>query len=543
VHEHSGIYRRLIMYSPLLICLAVMAPRLASPQFGLFDDGITITKAQEILSGVWDPSQDIGAGRFRPAYWLYHALIYAMAGQSALGFFIGNLFLYTGITSSLIYLIWRWTHNERQAWVTGVLFALSSPTIENFYTISKVEHLQILAILFSLILLLPIGEQKSVWKMGAAFLLSTITVGIAILGKETALVLPAIGLAWFVLAYLRHRSNPNVPAVRVRGAFFFATTLAGLVYLGLRNHYVGAGLADEGYTSLYNLGLQTLFSSAIQWFGWLMRDFLYIIPLTIILLIWSLKIRKLPQNPLYLDSFIWMGGWIGVLLPWSFAVEYLILPFTVGAVAFAGLILREVLDAFGRMERPGKMWAAVGLGLSAILVILTVFNNFTNARLQLTMDQMNAKMVAFVGDAAPAEGQVFVNLPAESEYIDEIHLHIREIHNRPDIMVAHLPQASEAVRQGGYLLLTPEMENKPTLSVRMGVNDELTRRANNALESVLDPTSQPVFEVEAGFRLINIDFPRLLCPFFGNLNYCATPRPIIDTRPFLYRWKVYAIEG
>jgi hypothetical protein len=43
-----------------------MLPRLASPQFGVEDDAVSIAKARQMLAGGWTPADDLGAGRFRP---------------------------------------------------------------------------------------------------------------------------------------------------------------------------------------------------------------------------------------------------------------------------------------------------------------------------------------------------------------------------------------------------------------------------------------------------------------------------------------------
>jgi hypothetical protein len=51
---------------PVLLGIGVMLPRLASSQFGVEDDAVSIVKAQRMLAGGWSPADDLGAGRFRP---------------------------------------------------------------------------------------------------------------------------------------------------------------------------------------------------------------------------------------------------------------------------------------------------------------------------------------------------------------------------------------------------------------------------------------------------------------------------------------------
>src|SRR3972149_3643894 len=89
---------------PVLISLAVILPRLLSAQFGLLDDARTLVTARDITSGSWDMSWDIEAGRFRPGYWLFPALLYALVGQNPVGFFAGNAALFAGTTAALVWL-------------------------------------------------------------------------------------------------------------------------------------------------------------------------------------------------------------------------------------------------------------------------------------------------------------------------------------------------------------------------------------------------------------------------------------------------------
>ena len=54
------------IYTPMLVCILIMLPRLISPQFGLMDDGRGLTISQGIVHGKWDLSWDVIAGRAPP---------------------------------------------------------------------------------------------------------------------------------------------------------------------------------------------------------------------------------------------------------------------------------------------------------------------------------------------------------------------------------------------------------------------------------------------------------------------------------------------
>ena len=66
----------------------------------------------------------------------------------------------------------------------------------------------------------------------------------------------------------------------------------------------------------------------------------------------------------------------------------------------------------------------------------SLFLFYNNARYQLVMDRVNAQMVRFVSEELPINGVVFVNLPADNEYVEEIQYNLAQFYNRPDIQVS-----------------------------------------------------------------------------------------------------------
>ena len=62
--------------APVALAVLVMLPRLASPQFGLLDDGLTLQTGRQVLGGWVSPLHLIPeTGRFFPAYWLAYAVV------------------------------------------------------------------------------------------------------------------------------------------------------------------------------------------------------------------------------------------------------------------------------------------------------------------------------------------------------------------------------------------------------------------------------------------------------------------------------------
>jgi len=71
--------------APVAVAGLVMFPRLASPQFGLLDDGLTLQTSREVI-GRWSSTLHLipETGRFFPAYWLVYSAVFGLVGARPL---------------------------------------------------------------------------------------------------------------------------------------------------------------------------------------------------------------------------------------------------------------------------------------------------------------------------------------------------------------------------------------------------------------------------------------------------------------------------
>src|SRR5262245_55018451 len=111
--------------APVAMAVLVMLPRLASPQFGLLDDGLTLQTGRELI-GRWSSALHLipETGRFFPAYWIVYSAIFGVVGIRPLGFFLVNLLLLAGLLAVLMRLVRLCGGTTLQAAAGAVLFAL-----------------------------------------------------------------------------------------------------------------------------------------------------------------------------------------------------------------------------------------------------------------------------------------------------------------------------------------------------------------------------------------------------------------------------------
>src|SRR5438552_4158996 len=189
--------------APAALALLVMLPRLASPQFGLLDDGLTLETGRE-MTGRWSGVLALipETGRFFPAYWLVYSAVFALVGARPLAFFVVNVAVLAGLLAILARLVRLSGGTSREALVTAVVFAACGPAVEAFYTLSKAEPLQMVWIGVALLATAAaVGDSR--WGRRAAFgVLAASTSLLAFATKETNVALIPIASGWIAIELL-----------------------------------------------------------------------------------------------------------------------------------------------------------------------------------------------------------------------------------------------------------------------------------------------------------------------------------------------------
>lgn len=536
-----------------LLATAVMAPRLVSPQFGLLDDGLTVAAARGVMKN-WSIVFQLGGetGRFTPAYWLAYASLYAVGDMNPFLWFLANCLLLVGITAGLVRLVRLRGGSSVECWTAGILFVLAGPVVENVYTLSKAESIQLAWIVVSLLLIELHVRVESSWPKGLLVLGTSTALLLSALTKETSLVLTLISIGWFLSAWYWAHSTSNMIGLEGRRWFLYATVISTGIYFGLRSNYMPLSPLEGTYASLYRLEYQRVLLSLSRWVAWLFRDFLYLAPLVALMGV-SRVWRKQPQGMLALDASIWMAAWIAVFLPWHSLLEYYLLPFAFGSAVLGGVGVGQALASLRQAsDKSVRVLAGCCLGVSLLLWQLTLANNVTNARLQLAVDEANSELLDFLA-TIPVDSVVLVNLPVPNEYVNEIELHLSQIRQRPDILVEYFTFEVASAPDGymSYYLVTPQMNNQTQPSVRIAVHEGGADQWNQSVESFLGDEAEVVFRVERRVQLLDFGFDRLVCTLaevIGELEpdiglACKLPRPFIDSRVFSYGWRIHKVPG
>lgn len=533
---------RAAVYLPVLLALLLMVPRLVSPYFGLFDNGRILVTAEKIAHGTWYTGADSIEGRFRPIHWLWFTLSYLVGGTNPLWFYVANTLALTTIVVGLIILVRAAGGSRLQASLTGAVFLLSGPIMESFMSL-KGEVIQLTLIVISLLAVLLYTRARNFIQKIAAIVLIFFVLFLAYLTKETSLVLLPISLVWYLLArfWPGYEKEPHRRAARA--AYLIANLLAAALFFLLRKVATSAQISGGTYSGQYTIRLDQLGVSALRWAGWLVRDFVWVVPLVVLAMIVFLSQRRLKSRYLLMDAFVWMGAWICIYLPWTFMAEYYMLPFALGLAVFVSVCVVETIPALH--ERGWRKWASVVLfSFSLVLLVGALLNNLTNARVQLGVDQVDSAMIAYLVQNTQTGSTVLVNIQDPNEYFYEMQTQLGDVYGRPDLKVEVFSSDITLSEDTPTIyIVSPYVINQPLLTVRMGVVEETQRMWNDNLQGFLQyiPYSQIVFKPADKFHLADVNYPRIFCPFVKTRAFCATPVPLIDTREFEYGWTVYRL--
>lgn len=536
--------KTLIILIPFIIATLIMLPRLSSPQFGFFDDARMLAQSKNFLQGDFSMSHDKQAGRFRPVYWLYYTVIYSIAGYHPFWFFIGQLIIFYILLYELRLLLNDIGFSELQVLATELIFILTMPIIENFYTLSKGEPLQLVFILAAIIFSLR-GKLQSNYDL-KRMSLSAVCILIAIMIKETAMVMLPIFFLWAVIDLFAH--DPGLKKdLRLSISLFIAAIFAVIAYFLLRRVWGATALLGGGYTDRYLFETTSSIQKFLRWSTQYAFYFHYLLPLIIIVLL----LFFFYKNPLtnkekksIIIWGIWCLFWYGILIPWEYAELYYLLPFGFGVSILIGVILPPILRSIKANQRIKRYLLSALSILAGILFIFTLPNYLTDAKTQLTFDRANQDMLDFITNYASEEDSIYINIQTSNEYSEKLEVYLREHYQLRDIAYGNInADLMEKLNdQTGAIILMPFIKNQPRLTVRAGVEEVYQQPWNEKLHEKTEFNRETIKRFEESFRISNINLPVLLCPLLGQRGFCENPDPLIDTRLFVYGWEIYKIR-
>ena len=504
---------------PLALAVVVMLPRLASPQLGLLDDGMTLHTARE-LSGRWGSVLTLipETGRFFPASWLVHCVVFIVAGARPLALFTFNVLLLAGLLAMLWRLV-RWSGgNAVAAAIAAVVFATCGPAIETFYTLSKPEPLQLTWIAISLLVTGASVRDSQPRKRAGLVALAAAALTLAYASKETSVVLIPISLGWLVIAW----ASSSVRERRFALTFAAIDAVAAAAFFTLRWWYVPRSLAEGTYTRAYALDPATIGVSLFKMSAWIVRDLAFLLPVLVVAAVALVRGRTASRRAV-LYAALWMAGWLAVYAPWPATFAYYLLPFAFGAAALAGIVVANLWTLRGRGDGiTTRCLAWTALAVAAVLWLAGVVNAAVDGRVQLTVDRANTDLVDWLA-TLPEGSRIVANTAQLNEYVFELPRHLTELKRRPDLVVQQIGRDPRGGVPSHIFVVTALMANAPRPTVRIGLDEDGVRSDNARLAGM---PGELVYRNERRVRLVEVGLHRSL----------------VHSSTFSYGWQVHRLS-
>lgn len=517
-----------------------MLPRVVSSQFGLQDDGRTILMADAIAADWRTAFIPEDTGRFFPGYWLFHAAVHAVAGTRPWVFFLVNAAVLAGVTAALVTLVRASGGRPLHAGAAGVVFVLSAPVAEAFYTLSKAEGSQLLFVVISLVA--AVAATRTVARPGATALhaITLVALLVAMTMKETGVVMVVVSLGWVVTGGLFASPGDRRRRLLLRARYFGACLLAAALFLALRQAVATPGLTTGSYTRGYRLDWAALRLSVTDWFALLGHDFGYLIPVAAAMVAVA-AVRGGWVRQVLADAGVWSLGWIGVYLPWDRVLQYYLLPAALGVAAVGGIAMVEMWTLARAPARGGHVAAAAALAASLILAPLGVANAATHAVLQLVVDRANARLVDFLA-SLPADSVVHVAVASDNEYVYELGVHLARFKGRDDVLVESLDTEllTDDLEDGPVQVVSPVSRGRPVISVRIPMPDDTGPPPDPARGLAVD--ARRLARLRCRAHLLSVDLEQPLCcavaAVTGSMRCCRHWWPLLHVQRLSYGWIV-----
>jgi hypothetical protein len=524
----------------VVLAALVMLPRLASPQFGLLDDGFMLRAGSQIVG---NPSTVLhlmpDTGRFFPAYWLTRAAVFGLVGPRPLAFFVVNVLVFSVLLAVLGRVIVLGGGGWPHVCVALILFAVSGPAVESFYTLSKAEPLQLMWIGVSLLATMRASLSTSRLVRAGLIAVGFVTLILLYATKETSVVMIPISLGWLALEARRDRA-----CGRFAGTYALLNVAAAVVFAGLRWHSAPLPLGQGWYTRAYSVDMATIGMALFRVSAWLIRDFAFLLPLLAVGC-WLLMGDPVASRRLLISAGLWMAGWLIVYLPWPVTFEYFLLPFAFGCAAWGGAVVGKMWDLACDGSSTGRLVAWSVLIATTVLWGLTCVNAIADARIQLSVDRANADLVEFLA-GVPTHSRIVINVAYANEYVYELPLHLADVKQRPDLSVTYGASALSAPTPAATVfVVTPEIAHQPAPTVRIAPHEPPAQSIAGSPGS-LGSRGALVYRGHQQTRVLELGVHRMLCrlktgPFF-DATYCPTDRGIVFWRMFSYGWQVHQLD-
>lgn len=322
----------------VLILVLIVGIGTLSINWSMVDDGKSAEISQHLtnsisnldISGFINNLLEPEYGRFRPLYWIYLWLTFIFFGSSSFLHHFFHLFLFI-LSTFIIYKISVELFEEKfVGMIAGLMFAVDSFSIENWYRLGPQEPMVLILLLLSFVLYRKFVGIRNL----KLLVLSDILIIAAFLFKETVIAYVGVLLFIAICGYFNEKDR-NLVKIKIINSLLMIIVMFGIRFFATSIY------PASGYASLYMFNIGTIVDNLKLFMSMIFRGYS---PFILILsasfstrvVVSIVKKGVIYTIKRYYWNFFFISWFICFLLiqtPWSFAFgRYL-------HVAFVGLFI------------------------------------------------------------------------------------------------------------------------------------------------------------------------------------------------------------
>lgn len=422
----KNIYPIILFLSSLFIFLPTFEIR-----FSWIDDGWDILVAKRLIQGITTLNFELiisnivetSIGRFRPIYWLWQTVVYAIGGSSSYIHYFLHYLLIFSICLLIYNLILYFSKSPLSSLIGSLLFIFIPINTENFIRLGPAEPIMIFFILLSLLTYFKLKNVS----------LSIVYMLFAFLTKETAIAIVPTFISLVIMKFVSVKKFND--ELKMCVSLVCLSIVSIIISLLNRKGYSSSYVFNLN-TSIYNFKLYlNLIKSAFPLGALFVTTFIIrnIRPIV------NFKFKSI-KEPELIKLFFLVGFicFIAIQSPWAWVLNRYTMPAIAMACIFIGLEISSLISFLNKQKHINILFIGFLVVYASIFIFYSVVSINEQIMRQRHSTENIFRILKSVAEVAPQNGKVYFNFKNNEgtmEPLFEADLHLKLFLNRQDIKV------------------------------------------------------------------------------------------------------------
>jgi len=408
-------------------------------------------------------------GLFRPAFSCLKLIEYGLFGFDAWKHHLAHLVILLVLCQLLFSIVHRGTLSDGAAWLSGLMWVFFSPDVENWYRLNEASSFYPLAFalpsLWCVVRAFSTASERVVLRW-TLIVLSGVLLVPATFTRETSVAFAGFAAALVIGCLLGIEPLLTRRNLALAVGHLAAHLAVALAWYVLKQMTGVQPISAGGYTSDYQLSAGVFIATAFKYADVVWNGYQLLFPIALVLI--GQRLWSWARGRRVLDSWdgwalvglCWFAAVLAILLPWKHPIARYLGSGVPGLALFVGVTLWRFLSESASNRSgarlPGTQWVRwVVIANLAILPAISLVRNYNYLIFRHDYDLAGFQVVGTVAKEAPPHARLFMNMPADSQFIfNEMMKLLRILHGRADLAQVNFNATGRPEpRRGDFLLV------------------------------------------------------------------------------------------